>query len=255
MTTTRLGALSSDTTLLDTDNTLAGNSDARVPTQKAVKGYVDTASGLLIPTSAKGAASGVASLDASSRLVESPADLAVLPRHLSDLARGGWLPGGAIAETFPREFMLNALSLATGRLQLAGGVVIPGGRSVSTISVPSHTTPGSGMTNQWFCLVDRSGNVLAKTGDDTSTAWAASTVKTLTISGGYTPTNAIEVYIGVVVVGTPPTLWRPGSAASFAVGTGGGIGDSSTTGLTNPASLGGTCAVPNGQAAFYAFVS
>lgn len=34
---------------LDIDNTLAANSDTRVASQKAIKGYVDTASGLLIP--------------------------------------------------------------------------------------------------------------------------------------------------------------------------------------------------------------
>jgi hypothetical protein len=36
---------------VSTDNTLAGNSDALLSTQKAVKGYVDTASGLLVPKS------------------------------------------------------------------------------------------------------------------------------------------------------------------------------------------------------------
>jgi hypothetical protein len=34
-----------------TDNTLAGNSDALVPTQKAIKGFVETGDGLLIPKS------------------------------------------------------------------------------------------------------------------------------------------------------------------------------------------------------------
>ncbi|HEY6731907.1 MAG TPA: hypothetical protein VI039_12905 [Solirubrobacterales bacterium] len=34
-----------------TDATLAGNSDALIPTQKAVKGYVDTATGVLVPNS------------------------------------------------------------------------------------------------------------------------------------------------------------------------------------------------------------
>lgn len=45
------GKLLKDGLRLDTDNTLAGNSDTRIPSQKAVKGYVDTASGLLVPKS------------------------------------------------------------------------------------------------------------------------------------------------------------------------------------------------------------
>lgn len=40
-----------NTGVLDTDATLAANSDAKIPSQKAAKGYVDTASGLLIPKS------------------------------------------------------------------------------------------------------------------------------------------------------------------------------------------------------------
>lgn len=45
------GKLLKDGLPLDTDNTLAANSDTRVASQKATKGYVDTASGLLVPKS------------------------------------------------------------------------------------------------------------------------------------------------------------------------------------------------------------
>lgn len=207
---------------------------------------------------APAAASGLATLDGSSKVVQARPDQTILARELADLARtGGWLPSGAIAETFPRHLCMNTLGLVSGRLQLGGGIVIPGGRTVTSISVFAHSTGATTPTNQWFCLVDRSGNVLAKTVDDTTTAWAGNTVKTLNLSSTYTPTNAIEVYVGVVVVAaTPPSLSRPGSAPGSAIGSGGGFGDSANTGLTNPASLGATVSgVPPGQSAFYAYIS
>lgn len=46
VTTTKLA-----TGVLDTDATLAANSDSKIASQKAVKGYIDTASGLLVPKS------------------------------------------------------------------------------------------------------------------------------------------------------------------------------------------------------------
>jgi len=53
---------------IDTDATLAGNSDIAVSSQKAIKTYVDTGLTGKINTSAKGAASGVASLDSNATI-------------------------------------------------------------------------------------------------------------------------------------------------------------------------------------------
>lgn len=178
--------------------------------------------------------------------------------QLTNLARtGGWLPTGAIDETFPRKDGTAALTLVSGRLALGGGIVIPAGRTVTSITLVSQTTALSVGSNQWFCLVDKSMNVLRKTADDTSTAWGASTAKTLTLSSTYTPTAAIEVYVGVVVVATtPPTLVRDtGQAAGVAALTP-WLSGPSTTGLTNPASLGATAAaLTAADNPFYAYVS
>lgn len=204
----------------------------------------------------RGQPNGYASLNASTKVVESRADLAILARELSDLARtGGWLPSGAICETFPRFLMMSSLTLLSGRIQWTGGITVPGGRQVTSVSVASNgatTTP----THQWFALMDRSGNVVAKTVDDLTTAWAATAVKTLAITGGYTPSNAIELYVGILVTAaTPPSLWRPGGASGSAYGAGGGWGDNGVSGLSVPGDLTTPQSVPSGQAGYYAYVS
>lgn len=179
------------------------------------------------------------------------------PDQLTDLARnGGWLPTGAIAETLDQETASSALTLTSGTLQVAGGIVIPARRTVTSISLISGSTALSVGSNQWFCLIDTSLNVLRKTADDTSTAWNANATKTLTLSSTYTPTAAIEVYVGVVIVATtPPSLLRS-NAASGVLTALPYHGATSTTGLTNPASLGATAgALTGGSNPFYAYVS
>lgn len=69
-----LGNVTNDAQLkaadLDTDGTLAANSDAKIASQKATKTYADTK----IASTQKAAASGVASLNSSTKVVEDPAN-------------------------------------------------------------------------------------------------------------------------------------------------------------------------------------
>lgn len=131
------------------------------------------------------------------------------------------------------------------------------GRAISSITFVSAGQAAVTPTNQWFCLVDQSLNVLAKTADDTSTAWSTNAPKTLAISGGYTPTTDLAVYLGIVVAaGTVPTLIAVGVSTTVG-GLTPMISATSTTGLTNPASLGATAGaltVLSGGLA-YAYVS
>lgn len=166
----------------------------------------------------------------------------------SDLrGRAAWIGGASgVAETFSRAGARTenlASALTSGRLYLIGGIVLQGGVTYNTIHfVTGSTALGTG-SNQWFCLVDQSFNVLAKTNDDTNAAWGANTDKGLTISGGYTPGADIAVYVGVVVVAsTMPTLQGVAYSLTTISGLGRSMGGNSTTGLTNPASLGATCA-------------
>lgn len=154
-----------------------------------------------------------------------------------------WAPTGSIADNADRigsTFVNNTGLLTSGRLQLAGGLVIPAGATVTNISFMSGTQAAATPTAQWFCLLDQNRNVLAKTADATNTAWAANTVKTLALATPYTPTSDMPVYAGIVVVaGTAPDLIGViGNAVLAAVAP--VLAGYSTTGLTNPASLGAT---------------
>src|SRR5690348_3483059 len=92
----------------------------------------------------------------------------VTQKQLNSTARpgAGWRPTGAIAETMRRgdSKMGDSISQTSGTLYLYGGIVIPGGVTVSSITFCSANA-ASGPTHQWFCLVDQSLNVLAKTAD------------------------------------------------------------------------------------------
>jgi hypothetical protein len=188
-------------------------------------------------------------------------DASVGIREQKLIARtGGWAPTGAIAENAPRILADTTISLTSGTLRLAGGLVLPGGTQISNISFHSGATAGATLTNQWFCLVDQSLNVLAKTADDTSTAWGARAVKTLALSSPYTPANDIAVYVGILVAATTtPNI----QGVTNGQGNSGDVqfktpswGGTSTTGLTNPASLGATAAAITAATSLpYAYVS
>ena len=169
-----------------------------------------------------------------------------------------WMPTGAIAETMPRMGIRHeAQTIVTGRLHLAAGLILPAGVPVNSITFLSGGTALAGGSNQWFSLVDQAGNVLAKTADDTSTAWAANAPKTLTLSAPYTPVATTAVYAGIVVVAsTMPNLVGVTQASTAAVQAAPKTAVFGTSsGLTNPASLGATTALNNHTWNLYAYVS
>lgn len=128
------------------------------------------------------------------------------PRRPADL----WLPSGAVAETYQRNMRNgeNGAILSTGRMHCSGGMVIPAGVTVSTLTFVSATTAGATLTHMWAALIgqDKS-TIIRKTADDTANAWAANTAKTFTLSTPYTPSVDTAVYCGLTVVGTTmPTI-------------------------------------------------
>jgi hypothetical protein len=145
-------------------------------------------------------------------------------------------PNAAIAEIYPRtQGTTSQALLSSGRLSMAA-IRLLAGQVVSTISFASGSTALSGGSNQWFALFDSSRNMLRVTNDDTSTAWAAQAIKTLTCSSSYTVPTTGLYYLGICVVATTvPTITGttmgggPGLAAPAIAGN-------ADTGLTNPAS-------------------
>jgi hypothetical protein len=175
-------------------------------------------------------------------------DLSVTPRLLSDFARAPWLPAGAVDETIPwYAATTGSIATTSGTLLLTGGCVIPGGRTVSTISFVSGTAGPGTPTNQWFCLVDRATRqVLAVTADDGATAWGGGATKTLTLTTPFTPANAVEAYVGLVNVAATATQLRGGTSALPVIGLGGSprVG-TSNTGLTTPLAVGTVVNAPS----------
>lgn len=150
-----------------------------------------------------------------------------------------WLPAGAIDETIPRALLQNTQLLASGSLALFGGAVIPAGQKVTNVAF-AFATAATSPTNAWFCLVRPSDRaVLAKTSDNGAGAIGANTVLSLPLATPYTPTTDEPVYLGAVVVATGMPALASFNPARQPVSL---IAGTSTTGLTDPSSLGATAA-------------
>lgn len=159
-------------------------------------------------------------------------------------------PSGALAETFPRGAGANfqALSaLTSGTLRM---VAIPllermPIASIAVTSVGAATTP----TNQWFGLFDGNRVALRLTADDTTTAWAGNTTKTLALTSTYTVPTSGLYYIGILVVAaTPPTLAGSSSGNGSVPNRAPILGGNTTdTALTGPPALPFTAGVITGS--------
>lgn len=152
---------------------------------------------------------------------------------------------GALYETIDRDLCdeVNTALLSSGRLSLQA-IYLPAGVTINSISFWSATTAGATLTNQLFGLFDSSYNLLRSSVNDTSTAWAANSRKTLALTSAFTTTYSGIHYLGIMVAATTvPTI--KGNTAK----TGGQLnagaptmGGTSTTGLTT--ALPATAAAP-----------
>lgn len=163
---------------------------------------------------------------------------------------------GSIASTYDRGLFAgaNAAELSTGRLSVYR-IFLPKGLTCTSITFRSATTALSVGTNQWFALFDSAGAMLRVTADDTSTAWAANSAKTLNLSSTFVTTYAGLYYVGIMVKATTvPTL-----EGLVLFGNAGGqnpkVGGSADTSLTNPASCPNPFTFANSTRIVYAEVS
>jgi hypothetical protein len=158
----------------------------------------------------------------------------------------GAAPTGAIGQSKVRNHTgSNTAALVSGRETLVL-VWMNAGDIITSITVCSATTALVAGTNQWFSLRSSARVLLKTTADDTSTAWAANTAKTLTLSGGtYAVLTSGYYYIGIMVAaGTVPTLIGTNGVAginNIALSVSGF--DGTNTGLTTPATAPATSAV------------
>lgn len=165
-------------------------------------------------------------------------------------------PSAAIFESIARQAADSNLAvLATGTLVLQA-VYIPACSVVSSITFVSGATALATATNQWFALYDASLNKLAVTSDDTSTAWAADSAKTLSFATPFVATYSGVHYVGIMVKATTvPTLAGEATRASV-VGLTPKLTGTSTGSLTNPASAPAVAgAITAVAASIYAYTS
>lgn len=154
---------------------------------------------------------------------------------------------GCKAETFSRHLVpeVNTALLSTGRLSLEA-IAIRSGELLTSISFWSATTAAGTPLNQLFGLYDNNLNLLRSSNNDTTTAWAANTRKTLNLTSTYTTTYTGLYYLGIMVVATTvPTIKgmtaiTGGQLRAAAPSLGGTSNTGLTTALPNPANAPGT---------------
>ena len=164
---------------------------------------------------------------------------------------------GALYETFDRDLCDEVISvvLATGRLSLQA-IYLPAGTTINSISIWSASTAAGTPTNQLFGLYDINLNLLRSSVNDTTTAWAANSRKTLALTSAFTTTSSGLYYLGIMVTATTvPTLKgntaKTGGQLNAALPT---MGGSSTSGLTTALPATAT-AISGGTSSFWGCVS
>ena len=106
---------------------------------------------------------------------------------------------GAVGETMPRYMTnTNVAVLTSGTLHLTA-ITLYANTTVTSISYRSVTTAAVTPTNWWFALYDKNRNLLGSTANQTSTAWAANTLKTLALSSAYNVTTTDQYYVGIMM--------------------------------------------------------
>lgn len=101
---------------------------------------------------------------------------------------------------------VNTTAGTTGQIRLQA-IWLTAGTIVSNIAFCSATTLAGTPTHYVFALYDIAGNLLATTADQTSTAWAANTMKTLAVTAAYTiPTTGLYYLMFSMVASTVVTL-------------------------------------------------
>lgn len=147
-------------------------------------------------------------------------------------------PSGAIAETMPRAYttLSTAVSLASGTLRLQAIPLLAGTTitSISFVSIGGANTP----THWWFALLNSSRVYLRLTANQTTTAWAATTRKTVNLTSPYVTTYTGLHYVGVMMAATTPVTLIGMTSVTGAAGEVPILGGNSSTGLTTPGTSG-----------------
>jgi hypothetical protein len=120
---------------------------------------------------------------------------------------------GNLAETMPRHICpeVNTTIGTTGQI-FCQAIWLTAGTTVSNISISSATTAAGTPTHYVFALYNTALTLLASSADQTSTAWAANTIKTLAMGTPYVVTSTGLYYIAISVVATTVPTIKGGTA-------------------------------------------
>lgn len=106
----------------------------------------------------------------------------------------------------PIDCTSDAAALTTA-VMTSVAVPLNVGEVVTSLSFLSGATAADTPLNWWFALYSPAGALLAQTADQTTTAWAADTLKTLALATPQTLSATGVYYAAVMVKATaPPTL-------------------------------------------------
>jgi hypothetical protein len=145
-------------------------------------------------------------------------------------------PTGALAETTPRNTgtITNTAGIVSGTMRCVA-IYLPKDTTVTSITFISATTAAVAPTNWWFALYDSALALLGQTADQTSTAWAANTAKTVALATPVVTTYSGLHYLGLMIAAGTPISWYT-SATNVNLQTIAPVTHgSSTTGLTTTA--------------------
>lgn len=157
------------------------------------------------------------------------------PPSITPYLNNKYVLSGALYETFDRNLCdeVNTSLLSSGRMSLVA-IYLPINTTISSISFWSATTAAGTPTNQLFGLYDINLNLLRSSNNDTTTAWAANSRKTLSLTSSFTTTYSGIHYLALMVTATTvPTIKGNTAKVGGQLSAGApSMGGTSTTGLT-----------------------
>lgn len=117
-----------------------------------------------------------------------------------------WNPG--LLSNMPQQDVTRAsIVLTSGTLLVTGGITVPANRWITSVTFLTGSTLATSPTHWWFTIMNAGRVTQRSTADQTSTAWAANTAKTVNLTSPWAPTVDTAVYVGIMVVASPmPTL-------------------------------------------------
>jgi hypothetical protein len=116
-------------------------------------------------------------------------------------------PTGVLRESFPRWACTTDLTAPTTQVMTTVAVPLQAGDLISSITFKSGATAADTPTNWWFALYSSASTpaLLAQTADQTTTAWAANTAKTVALATAQLITEPGVYYAAFMMKATAVT--------------------------------------------------